>query len=906
LLFHHALRGRILRSVPRACEATNETWLSDRDRYSQSGLYAADRVTQPLVRRDGEWHTVSWDEALARATALLEAAADKEASALCALMSPGASTEEYYLAQRLVRRLGSSNIDHRLREVDFADDQVRPPAPVFGRRIAAIEAADAVLLVGCNARHEAPILGHRLRKAWRGGAAIAAINPLRWAFMFDLETEIVVPPQALVAELAAVAVAAAQLENANIPSSLTRLVEGVLPEDRHRAIAQRLADAERGLVQVGQFASGHGQAAALRQLSGWIAELAGCALNVLPHGANAVGAWLAGAVPHRGPGGRARDPGLDSSGMLSSAAGRTFVLWDFEPQFDVADPAAAMAALGEAAGVVAVASFAGDDLKAVADVILPLAPVAESEGSFFNLDGDPVTFAPAGRVSGEARPGWKILRKLGDSLGLEGFGQVRLEELQDELRADIEAGRAVAQSAPDLSPLDAPKWVNGLYRIGEVPMYSIDPLCRRCHAAAADRPCPKPFRRAPSRRCRTTGFDAWRQGARASGHASRRVRGAGQRSGASRRCLAAQRYLRGTRSRFGQRAGQRGGCLMPGTFLDQLLYLAFTVAKILAIMVPLILAVAYYTYFERKVIGYMQIRMGPNRIGPWGLFQPFADVFKLLLKEIILPENANKFLFVLAPVLSLAPAFAAWAVIPFNDWMVLANIDAGLIFILAMTSMGVYGLIIAGWASNSKYAFLGALRSTAQMISYEIPMGFALVGVLVLAGSLNLREIVLAQQGGVLDWFWLPLLPLFVIYLVSGVAETNRAPFDVAEGESEIVAGFHVEYSGAAFAVFFLAEYANMILISALTALLFAGGWLSPFQGVPVLGDTVLGEGSILWFLGKTAFFMFTFLWWRATFPRYRYDQIMRLCWKVFLPITLVWIMVAALMAMAGLVERGG
>ncbi len=341
------------------------------------------------------------------------------------------------------------------------------------------------------------------------------------------------------------------------------------------------------------------------------------------------------------------------------------------------------------------------------------------------------------------------------------------------------------------------------------------------------------------------------------------------------------------------------------SFLDQALYMVFLLLKIVAIVVPLILTVAYYTYFERKVIGYMQVRVGPNRIGPWGLFQPFADVFKLLLKEIVLPANANKFLFVLAPVLSLAPALAVWAVVPFDDLMVLADIDAGLIYILAMSSMGVYGLIIAGWASNSKYAFLGALRSTAQMVSYEVAMGFALIGVLILAGSLNLREIVLAQQGGMFDWFWLPLLPLFAIYLISGVAETNRAPFDVAEGESEIVAGFHVEYSGAAFAVFFLAEYANMILISALTAIMFAGGWLSPFQGVPYLGNTFLGQGSIFWFLSKTVFFMFLFLWWRATFPRYRYDQIMRLGWKVFIPITIVWVMVAAVFAVFGLVTRG-
>ena len=334
-------------------------------------------------------------------------------------------------------------------------------------------------------------------------------------------------------------------------------------------------------------------------------------------------------------------------------------------------------------------------------------------------------------------------------------------------------------------------------------------------------------------------------------------------------------------------------------------YLIWTLIKIIVITLPLITAVAFYTYFERKVIGAMQIRIGPNRVGPLGLIQPFADVFKLLFKEIILPANANRFLFVLAPVITLAPAFAAWAVIPFNDFLVLADVDAGLLYVLALTSLGVYGVIIAGWASNSKYAFLGAMRSAAQTVSYEISMGFSLVGVLILAGTLNLREIVLAQQGGIFDWYWLPLLPLFVIYMISGLAETNRAPFDVAEGESEIVAGFHVEYSGAAFAVFFLAEYANMILISALTAILFAGGWLSPFQGVPLLGDTILGEGSILWFLAKMIVFMFMFLWYRATFPRYRYDQIMRLGWKVFIPITLVWVMIAALMTVLGIVERG-
>jgi len=339
--------------------------------------------------------------------------------------------------------------------------------------------------------------------------------------------------------------------------------------------------------------------------------------------------------------------------------------------------------------------------------------------------------------------------------------------------------------------------------------------------------------------------------------------------------------------------------------LDSILYLLWTLAKILAISIPVIIVVAFYTYFERRVIAAMQVRIGPSRVGPLGLIQPFADVLKLLLKEIILPANANRFLFVLAPVIVLAPALAAWAVVPFNDFLVLADVDAGLLYVLALTSLGVYGVIIAGWASNSKYALLGAMRSCAQSISYEIAMGFSLVGVLILAGTLNLRQIVLAQQGGIFDWYWLPLFPLFVIYMISGLAETNRAPFDMAEGESEIVAGFHVEYSGAAFAIFFLAEYANMILISGLTAILFTGGWLSPFQGVPVVADTWLGQGSIFWFLLKTVIFMYMFLWYRATFPRYRYDQIMRLGWKVFIPITLVWVLLAALMTLLGIVVKG-
>jgi NADH-quinone oxidoreductase subunit H len=315
--------------------------------------------------------------------------------------------------------------------------------------------------------------------------------------------------------------------------------------------------------------------------------------------------------------------------------------------------------------------------------------------------------------------------------------------------------------------------------------------------------------------------------------------------------------------------------------------LLLNLGKIALILAPLFAAVAYLTFAERKIIGYMQVRIGPNRVGPRGWLQPIADTVKLLLKEIILPTKANKFLFLLAPVLAIAPSLAAWAVIPFTDTLVLANIDASLLYILALTSVGVYGVIVAGWASNSKYAFLGAMRSAAQIVAYEIAMGFALVGVLMAAGSLNLREIVLHQGGNITDWYMWPLLPLFFVYFISGVAETNRSPFDVAEGESEIVAGFHVEYSGMAFAMFFLAEYANMILIAALTSIMFLGGWMAPFDVAPF--NWIPGLG---WLLIKISGMLFMFLWFRATFPRYRYDQIMRLGWKVLIPVTLVWIAV--------------
>ncbi len=338
---------------------------------------------------------------------------------------------------------------------------------------------------------------------------------------------------------------------------------------------------------------------------------------------------------------------------------------------------------------------------------------------------------------------------------------------------------------------------------------------------------------------------------------------------------------------------QTEGAALFGSFWPTL----WTLAGILAITLPLLICVAYLTYWERKLIGWMHVRLGPNRVGPLGLLQPFADALKLIFKEIIVPANANKGLFIIAPMMTIMPALAAWAVIPFGPEMVLSNINAGLLYVMAITSIGVYGVIVAGWASNSKYAFLAAMRASAQMVSYELAMGFVLVTVLLVSGSLNLTEIVQSQQRGIfadmglsfLSWNWLPLLPLFVIYIISGVAETNRHPFDVVEGESEIVAGHMVEYSGMAFAVFFLAEYANMILISALTCVMFLGGWDSPIN--TVLLNWIPGW---IWLGVKTFLVVSCFIWFRASFPRYRYDQIMRLGWKIFIPLTLVWLVIVA------------
>jgi NADH-quinone oxidoreductase subunit G len=488
-LYHHVRRGEILRTVPRDNEATNESWLSDRDRFSHLGLYSGDRVLLPQVKEDGEWKTVSWDEAItASVNALQEIMEQHGPGQLGMLMSPSAATEEYYLAQGLVRKLGSNNIDHRLREQDFSDDAIGPASPPFERSIAGIEASDAVLLVGCNPTQEAPILGHRLRKAWRNGTAVSAINPLDWSFTFDTSLDAVVAPQNMVDELLVLAVAVEKSTGKTAPDSLRNALDKV-QENQNLAphsseLSDRLRDAGKGLVFLGQFAMSHPDAAWLRVLAAYIADATGSAMNVLPHGGNPAGAWLAGAVPHRAPGGRQAQGGMNVVQMFNDPR-KCYLLWDFEAEYDTGNPAQAMQALGVAEKVIAFCSFATDSTREVADIIMPLAPLAESEGSLVNLDGDTMKFAPAGKVSGEARPGWKILRRLGHELGLEGFDQVDLGELQAQMGASILSGDS---SHGDGGPafgdggMEYPSHENGLYRIGELAMYSIDALCRRSEA----------------------------------------------------------------------------------------------------------------------------------------------------------------------------------------------------------------------------------------------------------------------------------------------------------------------------------------------------------------------------------------------------------------------------------------
>ena len=473
-VWHHVRRGKILRTVPRECEARNESWLSDRDRYSHLGLDAEDRVLAPQVKQEGVWKTVSWDEAITITAGLLRQGVEKGGAELGALMSPSATSEEYFLAQALLRKLGCNNIDHRLREQDFADDPARAVSPAFRMEIADIDHADTVLLIGSNVREEVPILGHRVRQAARRGGKVSVINPLDWPFTFDTDLDAVVAPQHMVGELAALAAAVEKRSGTPAPAAVRSILKGVEVTQRHEDLAARLAESASGLVLLGQFAMSHPQAAWLRSLAAWIAEATDCALNLLPHGGNSTGAWLAGALPQRGPGGARVDAGLDAAAMLARPL-KSYLLWDIEPDFDIDNPARAMAALQQAGRVICFSSFATDSLREVADVILPLAPLAESEGSLVNLDGTVMNFSAAGKPDGEARAGWKILRRLAGELGLEGFDQVSLQDVQEDMNRAI----AAAEPVSDTAVLQAPATEKGLYRAGELPMYSVDALCRR-------------------------------------------------------------------------------------------------------------------------------------------------------------------------------------------------------------------------------------------------------------------------------------------------------------------------------------------------------------------------------------------------------------------------------------------
>ena len=702
-----------------------------------------------------------------------------------------------------------------------------------------------------------PVLAHRVRKAAKRGAKVAFVNPARFDYLFPVAAYLESAPAKQLADLAAIY--AACLDGAAAPSHLAGLVAGAQPNVGHRAVAAALKSGQKRAIWLGALALRHPAYADLRAMAAGMAAATGATLGVLAEGGNAAGAYLAGAVPHREPAGiKSASVGKSARDMLTQSQKVYLLFGGTEPWADGLG-ADALKTLGGASFIVAATPYADEQLKSIAHVLLPTSTFVESSGTYVNFEGLWQSFAGAARPLGETRPGWKVLRVLGNLAGVANFDYQSSEEVREELRA----------------------------RCGDIAASSYQGT-HRCEGGAtsrsdASRRCAHVFGRRGVASCAVAAADEGSQGRRG-------------------RLLEARAHDAVARqSASATRPGRRYCSRRSGSSV---------------VTVALILSVAFTTLWERKVIGWMQLRKGPNRVGSIfgfvpGIFQPFADVIKLLIKEVVIPAESNKVLFRIAPMITLIPAFAIWAVIPLDPDLVIADVNAGLLYVLALTSVGVYGVILAGWASNSKYAFLGAMRSAAQIVAYEIAMGFALVGVIMAAGSLNLGDIIKGQGGGFWCWNFIWLFPLFLVYFISGVAETNRAPFDVAEGESEIVAGFHVEYSGIAFALFFLAEYANMLLISALTAIFFFGGWISPMDGwfepsrfrvardIPYLGwicVRFVGDG-FHWLFAKLFFFLFCFLWFRATFPRYRYDQIMRLGWKILIPITIVWIAVEGVMA---------
>jgi NADH-quinone oxidoreductase subunit G len=467
-LWYHTRRGKVLRAVPRDNESTNETWLSDRDRYSHFGLGSDDRVLEPMIKVKDQWQKVSWDEGIgAAAKALRKSVSAHGGENLGMLVSASASTEEHFLARRLASGLDCPNTDYRLREQDFSDDKAFGHSASFQSPMSALDNAESILLVGCNIRHEAPILGQRVRKAWRGGARVAALNPVDWNFHFSLTNKLITAPQYMVTELAALALAVAGLTGKEIPTHLQAATSGIQAGEPHQAMAEMLNGNGVRMIVLGQAAMANEQGAWLRQLTAWIATATGAVFNMLPHGGNTTGAAM---VAHASD---AVD-GLNTRQMLTTPL-KGYLLWDIEPEFDLDNPALAMQALEAAESVVAVSSFAGDDLKAVADIILPLAPLAESEGLFYSLDGQPIEVNAAASLSGHARPGWKILRRLGAELELDGFSQVDIASLRGEMLAGFDQASA---DAADFE-LAAPKTNSDLYRVGDVAIYSVDALCRR-------------------------------------------------------------------------------------------------------------------------------------------------------------------------------------------------------------------------------------------------------------------------------------------------------------------------------------------------------------------------------------------------------------------------------------------
>ena len=858
-----------------------------------------------MIKIEDRFEEVSWQKAI---QFLKDKIIQNELSNSCALINPDSTTEELFLFQKLMRGLNINNIDHRIHSVDFRNQDSYETYPRLNENINDIKNKDVILLIDSNVSYDQPILSYHIRKAYKNNCKILSLNTYNYNYNFDTDYQKLVQPDLLVDALASIYVKLCKLNESNYKNiNFEKSINLSLDVD---PIVDSITNSNNLQIILGSSTISHPDYDLIKYLSNQIADILNIKLSILLNGCNTPGAWITGCVPHRKAGGeKINSTSLNFQECLEVKPDFTF-LFNIEPD-DTVLRNEFQKFLSGSKFVIGIQNFINEKDLDLYDVLLPLSTHYETSGSYINIEGKSQYFDKACDNLYDSKEGWKILTYLANNLDLNNFNYEDISDVQEEINSIIrknlyfefnfDSDIVIKKS---LSPTNS-------IRYGNFHHYFTNAMLRRASSLLKTIPKNNVIK-VNNKTLQLFDVNTTKNKVLIKQKDKSLLVDLLIDENVSDNCV----YITTSSENYYDLGNNFENIVIEKmfdninifsyieNFLLSLNEIVLVFISIIVLITILLVFVAYYTYAERKVIAAMQIRKGPNVVGPYGLLQPLADGVKLFLKEIIIPTNSNTFLFLLAPIITFITAFSAWAVIPFSSTLVISDINAGLLYILALTSMGVYGIIIAGWASNSKYALLGAMRSAAQIVAYEIAMGFALVGVVMITGSLNLGEIIDAQKGSVFNWLWLPLLPLFIVYVVAGVAETNRAPFDVAEGESELVAGFHVEYSGMAFAIFFIAEYANMILISALIAILFFGGWLSPFTSTLIQIDqssnmfllnnayNFLVSDGIHWFIIKTFFFMFTFIWFRATFPRYRYDQIMRLGWKILIPITLFWIMI--------------